>query len=123
MTGLSELDQKFLTKLDALIENHITTEDLDMAFMTDKMAMSHSTFYRKVKALTGVSANEYIKKAKLRHSMVLLQSTKYNVTEVAMMAGFNNLGNFRESFKREFGMAPSEILKRSKQNIISPKPS
>lgn len=108
---ISNLDKKFLEKLNKLIENHISTDDLDMAFMTDKMAMSHSTFYRKVKALTGMSANEYIKKAKLRHSMTLLKKDEYSIAEVAILAGFNNLGNFRESFKREFGKSPSEILK------------
>lgn len=108
---ISNLDKKFLEKLNKLIENHISTDDLDMAFMTDKMAMSHSTFYRKVKALTGMSANEYIKKAKLRHSMTLLKKGEYSIAEVAILAGFNNLGNFRESFKREFGKPPSEILK------------
>lgn len=108
---ISNLDKKFLEKLNKLIENHISTDDLDMAFMTDKMAMSHSSFYRKVKALTGMSANEYIKKAKLRHSMTLLKKGEYSIAEVAILAGFNNLGNFRESFKREFGKSPSEILK------------
>lgn len=108
---ISNLDKKFLEKLNKLIENHISTDDLDMTFMTDKMAMSHSTFYRKVKALTGMSANEYIKKAKLRHSMTLLKKGEYSIAEVAILAGFNNLGNFRESFKREFGKSPSEILK------------
>lgn len=108
---ISNLDKKFLEKLNKLIENHISTDDLDMAFMTDKMAMSHSTFYRKVKALTGMSANEYIKKAKLRHSMTLLKKGEYSIAEVAILAGFNNLGNFRESFKREYGKSPSEILK------------
>lgn len=108
---ISNLDKKFLEKLNKLIENHISTDDLDMAFMTDKMAMSHSTFYHKVKALTGMSANEYIKKAKLRHSMTLLKKGEYSIAEVAILAGFNNLGNFRESFKREFGKSPSEILK------------
>lgn len=106
---LSELDRKFLEKLNNLIEKHISTDDLDIAFMTDKMAMSHSTFYRKVKALTGMRANEYIKKAKLRKSMTLPQNEQYSISEVAMLTGFNNIGNFRESFKREFGMTPSEV--------------
>ncbi len=109
---LSELDRQFIAKLNALIEKHISTDDLNMAFLTDKMAMSHSTFYRKVKALTGMSANEYVKKAKLRHSMTLLKSRKYTVAEVATLAGFNNQGNFRESFKREFGLTPSEVLRQ-----------
>lgn len=106
---LSELDKRFLEKLNSLIEKHICTDNLDMAFMTDKMAMSHSTFYRKVKALTGMSANEYIKKAKLQRSMALLQTGRHSISEVAAMTGFNNVGNFRESFKREFGINPSEV--------------
>ena len=110
-THLSDLDRKFLDKLDAIIRENISTEDLDIAFMTDKFAMSHSTFYRKVKALTGLSANEYMRKLKLQHSMRLLQSGQYNVNEVAMMTGFNNIGYFRRSFKKEYGITPSEVLK------------
>lgn len=106
---LSRLDQEFLKKLNDIIETHISTDNLDIAFMTDRMAMSHSTFYRKVKALTGMSANEYIRKAKLRKSMKLIQTGEYSISEVAALTGFNNLGNFRESFRREFGMNPSEV--------------
>lgn len=108
---LGPLDKKFMEKLNRLIEENMTTEDIDIAFMTDKMAMSHSSFYRKVKALTGVSANEYIRKIKLQRSMQLLQSGEYNVTEAAMMTGFNNIGYFRKCFKKEYGVSPSEVLK------------
>ena len=102
---LSPLDKKFMEKLNRLIEENMTTVDIDIAFMTDKMAMSHSSFYRKVKALTGVSANEYIRKMKLQRSMVLLQEGESNVTEVAMLTGF------RKCFKKEYGISPSEVLK------------
>lgn len=110
---LNRLDQEFMDKLNRIIEEHINTEDLDMAFMTDKMAMSHSTFYRKVKALTGMSAKEYIHKLRLQRCAELLRSGNYNVTEAATMTGFNDLGHFREIFKQEFGVAPSEYLKRT----------
>ena len=108
---LSPLDKKFMEKLNRLIEENMTTIDIDIAFMTDKMAMSHSSFYRKVKALTGVSANEYIRKVKLQRSMQLLKEGESNVTEVAMLTGFNNIGYFRKCFKKEFGLSPSEVLK------------
>lgn len=110
---LNRLDQEFMDKLNRIIEEHINTEDLDMAFMTDKMAMSHSTFYRKVKALTGMSAKEYLRKLRLQRCAELLRSGNYNVTEAATMTGFNDLGHFREIFKQEFGVAPSEYLKRT----------
>ena len=109
---LNRLDQEFIDKLNRIIEDNITTEDLDMAFMTDKMAMSHSTFYRKVKALTGMSAKEYIRKLRLQRCAELLRIGDYNVTEAANMTGFNDLGHFREVFKQEFGVAPSEYAKR-----------
>ena len=108
---LSPLDKKFMEKLNRLIEENMTTIDIDIAFMTDKMAMSHSSFYRKVKALTGVSANEYIRKVKLQRSMQLLKEGESNVTEVAMLTGFNNIGYFRKCFKKEYGISPSDVLK------------
>lgn len=109
---LSPLDQEFLRKLNSLIEDNLAKEDIDIAFMTDRMAMSHSTLYRKVKALMGMTINEYVRKLKLQHSKQLLLSGDCNVNEAAMMTGFNNMGHFRESFKKEFGILPSDIVKK-----------
>lgn len=108
---LSPLDQAFIDRLNQLIEDNIMQNDIDMAFVTDKMAMSHSTFYRKVKALTGLTATEYIRKLRLRHCYRLLTSGDYNVNQAAMMTGFNQMAHFREMFKREFGILPSEVRK------------
>ncbi|MBR6867388.1 MAG: response regulator, partial [Prevotella sp.] len=108
---LSPLDQEFIERLNRLIEDHIMQADIDMAFVTDKMAMSHSTFYRKVKALTGMTATEYIRKRRLRHCYRLLESGGYNVNQAAMMTGFNQMAHFRETFKKEFGILPSEVKK------------
>ena len=109
---LSCMDQEFINRLNRLIEDHIMQENIDMAFITDKMAMSHSTFYRKVKALTGMTATEYIRKRRLRHCYQLLESGDYNVNQAAMMTGFNQMAHFRETFKKEFGILPSEVKKK-----------
>ena len=108
---LSPLDQQFIERLNGVIEEHIMQADIDMAFVTDKMAMSHSTFYRKVKALTGMTATEYIRKRRLRHCYQLLASGDYNVNQAAIMTGFNQMAHFRETFKKEFGILPSEVKK------------
>lgn len=107
----SPLDQEFINRLNQLIEDHIMQADIDMAFVTDKMAMSHSTFYRKVKALTGMTATEYIRKRRLRHCYALLESGDYNVNQAAMMTGFSQMAHFRATFKKEFGILPSEVRK------------
>ena len=110
---LSRLDQEFLDKLNDIITGNIMNQDIDLPFVTDKMAMSHSTFYRKVKALTGMTAKEYIRKFRLQHCYKLLESGDYNVTEAAMMTGFNQMSHFRETFKKEFGILPSEVKKKN----------
>ena len=107
---LGTLDQEFMERLNRTIEENIMQTDIDMAFLTDKMAMSHSTFYRKVKALTGLTDKEYVRMQRLHHCRRLLESGKYNVTEAAMMTGFNQMAHFREVFRKEFGVNPSEIL-------------
>lgn len=106
---LSPIDREFIDKLNLVIEQNILQKDIDMALLTDKMAMSHSTFYRKVKALTGLTANEYVRKLRLRYCYRLLESGNYNVTEAATMTGFNQMAHFRDVFKKEFGMLPSEV--------------
>ncbi|MBR3079319.1 MAG: response regulator [Prevotella sp.] len=109
---LSRLDREFIDRLNGLVDDNIMKEDIDIAFMTDKMAMSHSTFYRKVKALTGMTSTEYIRKRRLRYCYKLLESGDYNVNQAAMMTGFNQMTHFRETFKREFGILPSEVKRK-----------
>ncbi len=111
---LGRLDKEFLDKLNCIIQDNIMTQDIDLPFVTDKMAMSHSTFYRKVKSLTGMSAKEYIRKYRLRYCYHLLESGEYNVNQAAMMTGFNQMAHFRETFKKEFDILPSEVKKKNK---------
>ena len=115
-SSLSHLDQEFLEKLNTLLRDNIMSQDIDLPFVTDKMAMSHSTFYRKVKALTGLTAKEYIRRFRLRYCYQLLESGEYNVNQAAMMTGFNQMAHFRDTFKKEFGMLPSEVVRRKKEN-------
>ncbi|MFT3739898.1 MAG: two-component regulator propeller domain-containing protein [Breznakibacter sp.] len=112
---LSRLDEEFLARLIHVIEENLNIEKLDIAFMMEKMSMSHSTFYRKVKGLTGMSANEFIRKVRLKNSLRLLLSGTYNVSETAYMTGFNDIAYFRECFKEEYGMSPSEYLRQQKK--------
>ena len=117
--GLSQLDKEFLSQLNRTIDENIMQQEIDMAFLTDKMAMSHSAFYRKVKALTGLTANEYVRKQRLRHCYRLIESGGYNVSEAAMMTGFSQMAHFRTTFRNEFGILPSEVKKRN----VSAKPN
>lgn len=82
-----------------------------MAMVGESVHMSHSTLYRKIKALTGLSGNEFIRKVRLHHSLRLMLEEHRNVSEAAYESGFSSLPYFRTSFKEEFGMPPTEYLK------------
>lgn len=115
-TKLSKLDESFLAKITIIIEENLESEKLDIAFMMEKMNMSHTAFYRKVKALTGMSANEFIRKIRLKNSLQLILNGSCNISEAAYKSGFNDLGYFRECFKEEYKISPSEYIKQVKNN-------
>lgn len=116
-TGISELDNKFLEKFTKIIEDNLDMEKLDVSFLTQQMNMSNSSLYRKVKGLTGLPPNEFIRKIRLRNSLRLLQSGDYNISETAYITGFNSVRYFRECFKDEYGMTPSEYIRRKKPDF------
>ena len=72
--------------------------------------MSHSTLYRKIKGLTEMSANEFIRKIKKRKSIELMKDG-YSISEIAYTLGFSSSAYFRQCFKDEFGMSPTEYIK------------
>ena len=113
--SLNKLDNEFIHKINQLIEERLSSDKIDISYLSDKMCMSNSTLYRKMKALTGLSTNEYVRKIRMKHAEQYLLEGKYNISEIAFKVGINNLFYFRQCFKEEFGCIPSEYLKRLKE--------
>lgn len=112
--SMNKLDNEFLEKINKLIEERLSSEKIDIGYLADALCMSNSTLYRKMKALTGLSTNEYIRKIKMQCAERLLLEGKYNISEIAFRVGINSTVYFRQCFKDEFGMAPSDYLKKIK---------
>ncbi len=109
--SLSQIDRKFLEDITNYIESNITDKNITMAMVGESVQMSHSTLYRKIKALTGLSGNEFIRRVRLRYSLNLMLKEHRNVSEAAYESGFSSLPYFRTCFKEEYGMTPTEYLK------------
>ena len=112
-SGFSPLDNKFLSKLSSYIEDNMSSETLDINNMASYMNVSVSSLYRKLKSLIGVSANDYVRKIKLRKAAEMLSSGEFNVSETAWNIGISSFSYFRQIFKEEFGCTPSEFKKKS----------
>lgn len=112
VSSLNKLDNEFLQKITQIIEENLEMEKMDIAFIADKMCMSHSTLYRKIKGLTDMSANEFIRKVKMHKGVELLMSGQYTISEIAYMIGFSSVAYFRQCFKDQYGMSPSDYVKQ-----------
>lgn len=113
--SLGKLDREFLEKLDHFILNCENTDKVNLDYLTDVLCMSRPTLYRKIKAVTGMSSNEYIRNVRMRRAKELLLSGRHNIAEVSEILGFSSPGYFRETFKSMFGKTPSEYLKSLRQ--------
>ena len=111
---LSELDSRFIEKLDTAITDNISSGNLNIAFLTDQLGMSSSSLYRKVKGLTSLSPNEYIRNRRLKFARELLLDGKHNVTETAYLAGFGTPNYFRDCFRAEYGLSPTDFVNQNK---------
>lgn len=111
--SMNKLDKAFMDKItNAITESLATSENVDITVLSNVMCMSSSTLYRKVKALTGMSTNEYIRKIKMQLAEKYLLEGKYSISEIAFKVGINSSVYFRQCFKEEFGMSASEYLKQ-----------
>jgi signal transduction histidine kinase/DNA-binding response OmpR family regulator len=105
---LPSLDEKFLQKLHAKVETMLDNADLGVEHLCDAVSLSRSQLHRKLQAITGQSATEFIRSVRLRRAAHLLSQRQGNVSEIAYSVGFDNLSYFSRAFKEQYGVPPSE---------------
>ena len=107
--ALSPRDAAFMNELYALMEKELANADLDIIRISEMMKISRTKFYYKVKGLTGENPSVFFRRYKLNRAADLLREGKFNMSEIAYMTGFNTLSHFSTSFKKQFGVPPSEF--------------
>ncbi|MGN0190685.1 MAG: ATP-binding protein, partial [Candidatus Cryptobacteroides sp.] len=103
---LSEPDKGFLAKLREAVMEHIEDSTLSVEMLGEQLCLSRVQLYRKTKALTGYSPNEYIRIIRLKTASDLLSSTENTVSEVAYSVGFTSPSYFAKCYKEYFGESP-----------------
>ncbi|WP_430934202.1 hybrid sensor histidine kinase/response regulator [Saccharicrinis sp. 156] len=106
-------DSKFMDKILAIIEEHLSDSEFTVEKMAEKYGVSRIYLNRKIKALTGETSNQFIRNIRLKHAAELLKQGEMNVSEVTWMVGYNDLKTFRTRFKEKFGVSPSEFANNS----------
>lgn len=104
----SNADEKFLNKLISLIENKISNSDLMIDNLAIEMAMSRSSFYNKVKLVTGMSANVFLNDYRIKKAIEMLGNKDTPIVEIAMSLGFVSQRYFSTVFKQFTGKTPTQ---------------
>lgn len=107
-----DADQRFLTKLTALLEENISNGDLSVDDVARLMGMSRSVYFKKIKALTGIGPNDYFKSLRLQRAAELLDAGELSITEISYRIGITDSHYFSKCFKQKFGVTPTEYRNR-----------
>jgi CheY-like chemotaxis protein len=108
---LESPDELFLKKVMDIVQDNLSEPTFMASTLIEKVHMSQSVLYRKLKALTGQSISECIRTIRLKRASQLLLKTDMGVAEVAYEVGFNDLKYFRRCFKKVFNVTPSQYRK------------
>ncbi len=103
------IDNEFIKKVLHYIHQKLEEPDLSVEVLASHLFLSRSQLYRKIKALTGLSVNEFIRKVRLEEAKKLISGKEnYNVNEIAFKVGFSSSSYFSKCFKKEFGHSPKK---------------
>lgn len=105
----SNVDEQFIVKLNATIDNQLSQSDLDVKFLIQEMAMSRTSLYNKIKDLTGMGVNDYLKRRRIEKAAVLLLQSDMSITEISEKVGFAYQRYFSTLFKEIKGVTPSQF--------------
>lgn len=120
--AVTTADEQFLERVINSIEKHMKNPDFGMDFLGREVKMTRGHLYRKIKALTNMTATEFVRSIRLRTAAQLLKTSLMNMNEVCYEIGFQDPNYFRKCFKKMYGVSPSEYRNNpSNRPILSKK--
>ena len=102
------LDDKFLYRVRAVVESNLPDYTFTVEKMAEEMNLSRTQLLRKLKALTGISPNDFIKDMRLKRAADMIQQRVDTITQIGYAVGFNDQSYFTKCFKKQFGLTPTD---------------
>ncbi len=111
--AITTTESEFLKRLQKILDEHITSPEFTSDRFGKLMHMSRTQLHRKLKAITGMSASEFIRSQRLKLAVRLLKETDASISEIAYQVGFNTPSYFSKCFKDEYNCTPNEYLEKA----------
>ena len=113
--AISPKDKEFIERLDTEIQKNLQEPTFSIDTLAEIMCMSRSNFYRKIKGISGMSPNDYLKTIRLKMAAELLLQQEYRINEICYMTGFNSASYFAKCFQKQFGVLPKYFVSHMKK--------
>jgi signal transduction histidine kinase/ligand-binding sensor domain-containing protein/CheY-like chemotaxis protein len=111
----SNRDKEFLNKLQNEVDKRIADPGFSIDSLAETMFMSRSNFYRKIKGISGMAPNDYLKVIRLNKALELLEKENVRISDVFEKVGFSSSSYFAKCFKSQFGISPKDILEKKRK--------
>lgn len=111
---ITTVDEQFLQRAIKIVEEHMSDQEFSVEMLGVELDMSRTYLYKKLMNITGKGPAEFIRIIRLKRGKHLLELNQMQITEIAYTLGYSSPKRFTENFKAEFGMSPSEYIKKLK---------
>jgi DNA-binding response OmpR family regulator len=108
--SITSAESEFLKRLQTVLDEHITDPEFTSDRFGKLMLMSRTQLHRKLKAITAMSASEFIRSQRLKLAIRLMQESDASISEIAYQVGFNTPSYFSKCFKEVYNCTPNEYL-------------
>lgn len=113
--SITSADEEFVKKAISVVESNMDNPEFDVESFVKAMNVGRTLLYKKIKALTDLSINDFIINIRLKRAAQLLKESDFTISEVAYQVGFNSVSYFSTYFKKHFKITPSVFVEKHKK--------
>ena len=113
----NRLDEEFVDRCREIVLAHISDPDLSVDLLARELGMSRTSTFKKLKSITGMTPNDFMKHVRLKEAMRLMVEGKYSITEIGYITGFSSSSYFAKCFAQEFKILPTEFVRSLDEGV------
>lgn len=115
---ISREDALFLERLENLVLNYQELEQFNVKWLASSIGMSHSSLYKRIKTISGLTINDFVRNVRIKHAAKLLLTTNLSISEAAYASGFSDVKYFRMHFLKVYDLLPSDFVKKYRTMFV-----
>ena len=119
---ITPVDEQFIQQAIKICEDHISDTEFSVEVLGRELSLSRTYLYKKLVNITGKGPAEFIRTIRMKRGKQYLEKTSMQITEIATELGYNNPKRFTENFKIEYGMSPSEYVRKFRAERVVKSP-